>query len=680
MIFKNKKLLNLVILIIFFLGVYAFVFNKLQKIDWQVTIFSTFIFILIFFVLNIIPKNHSITIFKKIKLKSFLIIDILLSLFATILIFKLKSKVFFDDAGFILRYIDNFRDGYFYSFNPQDGVIYGSSCFTNTIVFGFLAFLKILSPDTLLLLSNFSGIFFTSFFILLIVKKLFSKTELQYLIWAGVIFGTKMFLNVATSGMETPFHIAIVFLAITFFIYDKPKLMWLSLVLAVISKLDAAPVVATISILYFIIHFERFKSFSLKKSVYSEILFYAITPLALWIAFTFLFFEGPLPQSAYAKIHNYQSTENHWFPFFTKFINDSYLKPILILNFIFMLIITIGLFIKKNIKTLYYLTPGLLFISSLILYYFYNPAEKMMWYYSMPGIFLIFQTLTALAYIIDNYFVKYKKTISILSFAAFFLFTFKDVKAATSWLNKHLNEVEKERIAIGKYIGNISNKNEVLLSGHGNTSRYFKGYVMDISGLNNKKATDYKLNKDSIIEAFKPDYVINHAWYYYLNFDTKFNYRLKHAFFDITENNFPTWVLFEKNKSDTLFDLVRINPDKISGTNEIKKIYLGFRAKGNNIELNFTSDTTQTLNKVVFGVKRKTENFNLLIECFNKDSLLSSQKIKIEKKGSENKISQFVKEVQFYISDKKITKVRITSSEKAKTITVVNPMTEYIKQ
>lgn len=78
------------------------------------------------------------------KINVHLLFDFILSLAITIIVFKLSARYLFDDAGYVLRYVENFQHGYFYQFNASDspvfglsGFIYGLLCFFISI-FGFL--------------------------------------------------------------------------------------------------------------------------------------------------------------------------------------------------------------------------------------------------------------------------------------------------------------------------------------------------------------------------------------------------------------------------------------------------------------------------------------------------------------------------------------------------------------
>ena len=177
----------------------------------------------------------------------------------------LTEKKFFDDVGFTLRYMDNFSNGHFYCYNPIDGPVFGISGFLNTIFCGAIAYLKLLSSHNILLLSNVIGVFAISFLSLRIARVYLKKAYLILLIWFLLMFCVKDLLSIAFSGIETPFHLAIILASIYFMLSDKIRLMWLFLAFSVISKLDAVPIVIIIGVSYLLINRkELFKVYCLK--------------------------------------------------------------------------------------------------------------------------------------------------------------------------------------------------------------------------------------------------------------------------------------------------------------------------------------------------------------------------------------------------------------------------------
>src|SRR5258706_512416 len=79
---------------------------------------------------------------------------------------------------------------------------------------------------------------------------------------------------------------------------------------------------------------------------------------------------------------------------------------------------------KYSVRSLAF---GFGFISTLILYYFYNPIERMTWYYAMPDFFLLAQTAVSFYFISEEFFIStYKPYAWSLLFVGAGLFLFFD--------------------------------------------------------------------------------------------------------------------------------------------------------------------------------------------------------------------------------------------------------------
>lgn len=476
--------------------------------------------------------------------------EFLLIIGITSFIFSIIPHVLFDDAGFILRYLDNFRDGYFFRYNKTEPAVFGISGFIHGLFCGLLCFFKITTPEQALLVSNFTGFILSSIFLFKIFKLMVKEYYLAIILWLITLCGSKMFLSVSACGLETPLHLTFVLVAIYFLLASKNKWFFLFSAFMIISKLDAIPVVFVLIIFYLIKNKE-----GVLRSVKLFIIFFLI-PLSIGECSIAFIFGSPLPQSAFAKIYYHSHPSDHWFPFLQYFLEGTTQVILLGLFCAIMLLHMIEILAKRKSDLIIHCIFGFSFISIMAMYYFYNPVEKMMWYYAMPEIFMIIQVLYGIVYFSTNYLKGNPKQIlqaglivSLTSLVG------TDVFDGLRWLNKSVRIVENERIRMGEIIGGKSSMEDVLLSAHGFPSRYFKGWVLDGSGLNSKLVTRYKRNMDVIISYLHPDYIVNHATQGNVSVYNKHNYRITDIYRDITTSGSSSWIVLKKNNDDKRYTI-----------------------------------------------------------------------------------------------------------------------------
>jgi hypothetical protein len=483
--------------------------------------------------------------------------EFIISTAAATLLFLCIPHFFFDDAGFILRYLDHFAEGYFFKYNINDPPVYGISGFIHGSVCGILCFLHLTTSEQALIFSNWLGFIFTSFFILGICKKTINPYWMALLAWLIIMAGSRMYISVASCGLETPLHLSFVTGSIYFFITQKNKTFLLFSAFMVISKLDAVPIAAILIGLYLILQISKQRGIHFFLKNLQLIFIWFVVPLGMGLGCIGLIFGSPLPQSAYTKIFLHTHPKEHWFPFLEYFIASPLQTTLLISLLLVCLIHLAESLVKKNVHLLIHALFGWLFIGCMGLYYFYNPNERMMWYYAMPELFLVFQLVYSTWYFFNRWITSNLRVpVTLVVMGGMGVFLWSSTYSSLGWLRHELRPNEMERERIGVVIGNLSSPNQMLFSGHGLLSRHFKGYVMDISGLNSKKATDYQLNHEFIIQTFQPDYIINHAAPTFLERYNKFNYELIDIYRDISLSGSNSWILLQKSGDSTKKHLV----------------------------------------------------------------------------------------------------------------------------
>ena len=599
------------------------------------------------------------------------LIFLALSALLTTWLFISLPHTLFDDSGFTLRYLDNFKKGYFYTFNPADGHVFGISGFLNLLFCYLISLLSGLPSSYVLLVSNLAGIFIISFLLLKILRQLFENQWIVCSLWISIILTSKHLLNVAFTGIETPFHLSLILGAFYFVLKNSLNPALLLISLSVWSKLDAVSTSGVLmAVLLFnnrnIIH-DRKKSVEFGKSL----LVYFLTPLIIYLIITYSIFGSPLPQSAYAKVFHYTHPDSSLFPFLEPLLSNTFTAIWLGIFFIFSLSLFILLMTSGRLKKDYkYLIPFLLAVSVLILYMIYNPQEKMMWYYALPSFFISMQIFTSLGYFLNN---SGKVSSAVVIFTAIILFVFirLDILNSLAWMKKSMNYIENERILIGEYLGTISHKEQKLLSKHGHISRYFKGYVIDNSGLNSKLATDYHLSTDSLVSVFMPDFMINHAYDNFIEVANRYNYRLKNAWYDLTYFDSPNWLLFEKNKDSMHYRLVKVDSSLITGFDkkfDLKQVY---RIKGKEVKVELPCLSKSRTDRFIFGAVRFQYPYYLRFKFITNEGQ-KEESVLIRKIGAEGEISRFIQPIDVKIPENCI-RICIVSENPHTPVTMINP-------
>lgn len=463
----------------------------------------------------------------------------------TAIIYQWFPQIFVDDTGFVIRYLKEAANGCFYCYNSVDGPVFGISSFLYGIVTITLALPDIFSPEQIIFIVNFSGLIWLLYMLLRTLYLWMQDISLVIFALACVIIASSKFLAVTTVGLETNFHLAIVMTAIYYFFEGNRKRMWLFMALSVISKLDTVPLVCVMGGIHLIENYKDYFKNNIKES-WKTLGLYAFVPILLFIGLSFILFDGPLPQSAYAKVNFHEHPSNHWFPFWELMYDKGERMSLVKLSFAFTLAHILISLIKKEFK----LRDFMLFIgfcATMGLYYIYNPAERMLWYYAMPELLLFTQLVFSGYYLVSqskNYIhFKYPVLIAGLSIAAWPL-----VSGEKAWMDNSLAVREIERIDIGHYIADHLSENDTLVASHGLFGAYTDAYVLDMSGLNSKLSTDYGRDMVKILEEFRPGYYIHHSHGYFIDWANTYGYRIDTASFNINKYGYASWVLFSRTE------------------------------------------------------------------------------------------------------------------------------------
>ena len=464
----------------------------------------------------------------------------------------IRPEILIDDAGFILRYLDNFQEGCFYCFNVSDGPVFGLSGFVHGLVAAGFTLVGC-GTKTALLISNYLGLFLSSWLLLRILSNLQLYALIKWGIWVAVLVANKAFLYIATTGMETPIHLAIVLAALLAFWQEKPRWMWAFLALSAISKLDAVPIIVVVAIIYLLPRFREMLSW--KSGVLKNLFLWGVLPVITWIVFSTLVFGSPLPQSAYAKTYLLFHREDHWFPFFQNYTNSSF-KLAFFFLFMSIWLFQLGRIIRQKAWERLPLTLfGWAFFATLLLYYFYNPGERMLWYYALPNFLLLLQTLISLHELTFLLPGNWRSWFMLLFLSGFISINFWKLNTGVKEFNDYLFTVEKERENVGHYIANQAAPGDTLMASHGLNSHPFPGYVIDLTGLNSRLATNYALDREKLIQDHRPHWIVDHGWAQDVEIIARNGYSLDTIFHNISTSQFPGWWVFRRS-----------GPDQVSNT------------------------------------------------------------------------------------------------------------------
>lgn len=456
----------------------------------------------------------------------------------------------YDDAAFILRYLDHFREGYWFRYNIEDAPVYGISGFIHGLFTGLLCWTHIARPEQALFISNFTGFVFTSWFLLGIWRQLVPDRRIAVPLWIVTLVGAKMYLSVAFCGLETALHLALVTGAVYFLMAGRQRLFFLFSALMIVSKLDAVPVAAVAMLYYLGIYPGEIR----KGRTWMRGVLWFLLPLAVSLTLITVLFGSPLPQSAYAKIYFHSHSKTFWFPFLLYFVGDVYHFTLLVaalLTWAITLVMGIRNPAQGRLRWSFF---GSAFLGIMVLYYFYNPGERMLWYYAMPEMLLYMQLLGGVILLLGKWLPvlsEEKRSLALLLQAAVII-SFGAVFAADSygglqWVRRSEEVIEGERSRIGKRLGADEFKGKTLMCAHGYFGRYFQGYVLDVSGLNSEITTRYRLRHDSLIADFHPDYLVNHAYPKYMAAYNRGNYEPMEVYRDITTRRYPPWIIYRRN-------------------------------------------------------------------------------------------------------------------------------------
>jgi hypothetical protein len=493
-------------------------------------------------------------------------------LFALAYFWLWPTRVLPDDAGIILKYMDNFADGHFYTYNVADGPVFGISSFLHGIVAGFFAYTKLFSATGSVLASNFIGLILAAFFLLRILDHYISDLRVLVIVWLVILLTATNWMKSVVSGMETPLHVAVILFCFYCVLQNYQRLTWAAFALALLTKLDSAPIVAVLGLVFLWQNRTDLRSPRGWLQLSKNALLFGGAPLAIWLVFSYAVFGGPLPQSAYAKLYYHAHPTDHWFPYLEMLINHRVGQGFMLLFLGLWIGYALYALSGRGEQPLLVLMYGLACFGYFALFYYYNPVERHPWYYAIPEILMRLQIVIIGILLLQRYWPRRAALATLLGclalLAAGGIHTLLEAR-----MHVHVLElIETERMEIGMWIREQSEPDDVLLAAHGHIAYQSGLHTIDFSGLNSPIVTTYARNLELIVRDLRPDWIamqeIDAPWM------RELGYVPQRSFYNITTIGFPAWRIYRRVADAPPTRLAAVSADAVQTDESVEPFLL----------------------------------------------------------------------------------------------------------
>lgn len=589
---------------------------------------------------------------------------LLATLLVTIAFFLVwPTNLIHDDAAIILKYMENFSNGYFFRYNASDTAVFGVSGFLHGLICGICCYLQLLTPLYSLFFSNFIGFFGTAYLSLKIIQHYLTTSGWRYPIWLGLIFSAPHFVANIKTGMETPLHLTVLLLVFWFYLQDNAGCMWLSGALAIISKLDALPVVMTIWLFWVLRRCFCQRKFDKKDGL--QFLLYGIVPLVLWCVFTFLVFDGPFPQTAKAKLFYFPH------PSFFSFIKKFHIFLLPIISLLVMLWFYIKDCFASQKADFTELVYSVAAVAMVFLYIAYNPFETHSWYYAIPEFLVMLQLV-----VFSIYFYQQKKNplfplCFLLIALSLFPFVFKQIHYTLATFER----IEKERIAVGRWIDTHSAAGDTLLAGHGHIAYHSQLYTVDYSGLNSTISTEFNLDMAKLIDTLNP-HILALPGLIKTESASLPSYKLIRSFYNIAlSGKHPAWRIFSRCHQHYQYryiDTNRIEPAGTVTTPQKHRIVAG--------DAFLFKNMGKTDKRLIFGMEKSATKLLITISILKNDQSQNLRSYGVQAANPQNPVLGKTRNVILDLPQKNtydlLVKVRDAKTGNPVVVRIINPVIE----
>lgn len=473
-------------------------------------------------------------------------VERLVAVSVPLMVHVLDPPIWMDDAGFVLRYFAQAQEGCFYCFNAADGPVFGISSFLYGFLGNALAWTGLLDPEQCLLVLTYAGLYLATKGIYGLLRVGLAQPLALPLAFLATLAFNKSFWAAGNGGLEAPLHLAVCLYALKAFVEARHLPMWGLLALATISKLDAVPLVLVVGLLWLIRERRGLLPLSTRNPLWASLVLGGIVPILLYVGVATLIFGSPLPQSAYVKAFLQKHPDDSFFPFLSYYLESRMRIGLLGGGLLLFAAYQVQLWWTRAADWTMQTAPGWAFVGVMALYYVYNPAEKMLWYYVLPETLLLLQAMYALAGLGKRLPAKLAFPAFLVGLAVPALFYLTHTLNEVRWFRGYARWVEVERAAVGHDLGARMLPGDTLMAGHGLISAFAPGYVIDITGLNSKLATDYQLDYFRILRELQPQWVALHGWAGLLRTFPELPYDADTAYYDITLHRYPAWRVWHR--------------------------------------------------------------------------------------------------------------------------------------
>jgi len=475
-----------------------------------------------------------------------------ISLIATVGVFYWRDPLkhpLVDDAGIVLRYLDNCARGHFYTYEMADGRVFGISGFVHGVFTQVLAICGIV-PEYCLLISNIIGSLVFFYFFSTVQIRIYKSLQMGVVSVSALLIASQYLGFTFSIGLETPLHVGIVAWSIWLF---ETQSSWIGVAAAtmVISKLDAIPLA---SLLLLAVAMQARSESTNRRLKHVAIGFFV--PIVAWILATYLLFGSPIPQTLLAKMISHPSSG--WFPFAMSFVTD---RQHALTSYATLAAITMILLIsvkRRQITTATILSGAS--ILTLLQYWFYNPEERMAWYYTLPELLFLWSLLLMPA-LFGN---LRSKRLSAAYAIVVVVGRFGIPQQFIQDFNRYLDIVEPERKRVGLLANEVTAPGGLLVTGHGYVARASQHRVLDYSGLNSRRATQYRGNVLKLIEDVRASTVVIMG---FLPEDVQrdLRFRLAGSFYSLRTQGTPAWRVFTAASNGLEGWSVPLEPNEVIG-------------------------------------------------------------------------------------------------------------------
>lgn len=538
------------------------------------------------------------------------------SLGLALLFFTLwPTNQMWDDGAIVLKYMDNFARGAFYSYNIADGPIFGISGFLHGILAGMLAASHLFSPLDSLFASNFIGLALTAFFLFRILSHYLEDMRLATVAWLVVALSAPTFVANVKQGLETPLHVAVVLAYLLAFLSNRPRLMWFLAALVIISKLDSAPIVVVVSLAYLWLHWPRTRAQT--KQLFANLLI-AVAPLVVWVGFCLVVFGSPLPQSMLAKFEFHQNAAADRFGFLELFVRGQNRYTLVLAGLLVSGYIVLCLWRRRYSDILTNLIVGWAGLAYVAGYVFFNPLERMSWYYALPELLLRLQIVIIAAVVLAESGIprRLELAISVAVLAAVAYFSWPMVNGTVRSTLNYITVIETERIGVGQWIHTHSDPSDTLLAGHGYIAQASGLYTIDYSGLNSRAATARQNNFGKLVSDFQPDWIAMHGLLD-PTLQARYRYELRQSFYNVAASGFLPWRVYQRSDSQAVEVAGGIGAQLVSadGPVSVERGHVRL-ASGTKVQIQ-PPDGDQQYGWFTAGIPRSAAPLELTIKVYN---------------------------------------------------------------